>query len=307
MELLAAIDIGTNTIRMLAAWREGRALRPVARSRRITAMGRQLRATGRIGDPEFRQSLSALKEIRRRMDALGVSRYRACGTAALRDAENRASFLAAAKDAGVEVEVITAEEEARRTWQGIRATLRNGGGSVVMDIGGGSTEFIAGPGKGESVSLPIGVVVACGLLPISDPPEDWQIRNLTYYFSERIAAGTFAWRKRRFRRMVGTAGTFTTLAALDRKMRTYRPEKIDGYAMSLERLRYWENRLARLTEAERLRLPGMEKGRERYIVPGACQAAAAMEQFKIKELIVSDAGLLEGILLGIPHRKGENG
>jgi exopolyphosphatase/guanosine-5'-triphosphate,3'-diphosphate pyrophosphatase len=107
--------------------------------------------------------------------------------------------------------------------------------------------------------------------------------------------------------MVGTAGTFTTLAALDRKMTAYRPEKIDGYAMSLERLKYWEERLSKLKEAERLRLPGMEKGRERYIVPGVCQAVAAMENFKIDELIVSDAGLLEGILLGIPDGKGDKG
>lgn len=300
MELLAAIDIGTNTIRMLVAGRIGGALRPVDRMRRITGMGKELRATGGIGEPELRESVLALKEFRGRMDALGVSRYRACGTAGLREAANRAAFLEAAKAVGVKVEVITAGEEARRTWQGIRGRLRGGVGSVVMDIGGGSTEFIAGMGRGGSVSLPIGVVVSLGLLPLSDPPQGWQIRNLKYYFAERITAGTSAWRKRRFRRMVGTAGTFTTLAALDRKMRTYRPEKIDGYAMSLERLKAWEERLGKLSEAERLRLPGMEKGRERYIVPGVCQAVAAMESMNVKELIVSDAGLLEGILLGIP-------
>ena len=307
MERLAAIDIGTNTVRMLIAGRKGRTLHPVGRMRRITAMGKELRASGSIGEPQFRESVSTLEEYRGRMDAQGVSRYRACGTAALRQAGNSAAFIEAARAVGVEVEIISAEEEARRTWQGIQGALRGGGGRIVMDIGGGSTEFIAGPGKADAVSLPIGVVVACGLLPISDPPESWQIRNLRYYFSGRISAGTIAWGRRRFRRMVGTAGTFTTLAALDRRMRTYRPERIDGYRMSLERLRHWENRLARLTDAERLRLPGMEKGRERYIVPGACQAVAAMERFKIEELIISDAGLLEGILLGIPERKGESG
>lgn len=307
MELLAAIDIGTNTIRMMVAGRDGGTLRPVARMRRITGMGKALRATGGIGEPEFRESVLALKEFRERMDALGVERYRACGTAALREAANRAAFLDAAKAVGVKVEVITAGEEARRTWRGILGRLRRGAGSVVMDIGGGSTEFIAGAGRGGSVSLPIGVVVSLGLLPLSDPPQGWQIRNLAYYFAERISAGTSAWGKRRFRRMVGTAGTFTTLAAMDRKMKTYRPEKIDGYAMSLERLKAWEERLGKLTDAERLRLPGMEKGRERYIVPGVCQAVAAMEIMNVKELIVSDAGLLEGILLGIPDRKGENG
>jgi exopolyphosphatase/guanosine-5'-triphosphate,3'-diphosphate pyrophosphatase len=239
------------------------------------------------------------------MDALGVSKYRACGTAALREAGNAEAFLEAAKAAGVSIEVIPAGEEARRTWQGISGRLRNGAG-VVMDIGGGSTEFITGPGKGESVSLPIGVVVAGSLLPVSDPPEAWQIRNLRYYFSERIFAGTAAW-KRRFRCMVGTAGTFTTLAALDRKMTTYRPEKIDGHAMSLDRLITWEKRLSALTAAERLRLPGMEKGRERTIVPGVCQAVAAMERFGVDRLIVSDAGLLEGILMGIPDAEGEKG
>jgi exopolyphosphatase/guanosine-5'-triphosphate,3'-diphosphate pyrophosphatase len=274
--------------------------------RRITGMGKALRATGGIGDEEFRESISALKEFRERMDTLGVARYRACGTAGLREAANRAAFLAAAEAVGIKVEVITAGEEALRTWQGVHDRRGDGGGGIVMDIGGGSTEFIAGPGKGDSVSLPIGVVVACGLLPISDPPEAWQIRNLRYYFSERISSGTAGWR-RRFRWMVGTAGTFTTLAALDRKMTTYRPEKIDGYVMSLKRLNDWEERLSTLTDAERLRLPGMEKGRERYIVPGVCQAVSAMENFRVNELIVSDAGLLEGILLGIPYRKGDKG
>ena len=308
MNLLAAIDIGTNTIRMLVAERRRGALRPVERMRRITGMGKELRATGRIGEKEFRDSISALREFRRRMDALGVVQYRACGTAALREAENRQAFLDASIAAGVKIEVVPAAEEARRTWDGIGGRIR-GGGSVVMDIGGGSTEFIAGPGKGDSVSLPIGVVVACSLLPLSDPPQGWQVRNMRLYFSERIESGTSSWGRRRFRRLVGTAGTFTTLAALEQRMRTYRPEKIDGFVLSLERLRYWEDRLARLSEKERLRLPGMEKGRERYIVPGVCQAVAAMERFGTEKLTVSDAGLLEGILLGLPdgNGKGEKG
>jgi exopolyphosphatase/guanosine-5'-triphosphate,3'-diphosphate pyrophosphatase len=307
MSLLAAIDVGTNTVRMLVAKRDGRGLRPVERGRRITGMGKAMRATGEIGPKEFRESIAALEEFRGRMDALGVERYRACGTAALRDASNRAGFLQAASAAGVSIEVISAGEEARRTWLGIHWRIKGDPGIVVMDIGGGSTEFIAGPGEGESVSLPIGVVASCDLLPISDPPEPWQIRNLRFYYAERISSGTGALGRRRYRKMIGTAGTFTTLAALDRKMTVYTPEKIDGCALTLERVKYWEDRLSKLTDAGRLRLRGMEKGRERYILPGVCQAAAAMEAFKVDELIVSDAGLLEGILLGFPMGKGERG
>ncbi len=302
---LAAVDVGTNTVRMLVAGRDGGRLRPILRMRRITGMGRELRETGAIGDPESRDSIAALRAFRREMDRLHVDSVRACGTAALRDASNRDGFLAEAAAAGVPVEVISADEEARLTWTGVTRGARGESGDVVMDIGGGSTEFIAGPGGGASFSLPIGVVVLLGVFRLSDPPAPWEVRNLKYYLADRIGAGTRAWGRRRFRRLVGTAGTFTTLAALDMRMTVYRPERIDGHAMSIGRVRAWEDRLCRLTAAEVLALPGMEKGRERYIVPGICQAAAAMERFGVTKLEISDAGLLEGILLGLPPGKGE--
>ncbi len=176
---------------------------------------------------------------------------------------------------------------------------------MVMDIGGGSTEFIAGPGRGDSISLPVGVVVLLGVFRMSDPPRRAELANLESFLTERIAAGTSDWRRRKFRRMVGTAGTFTTLAALEMRMNAYRPERIDGFRMPVSSLRRWKKRLVRLTDEERLRLPGMEKGRERYIVPGVIQALAAMEHFDLKRLHISDSGLLEGILRGIANEKGE--
>lgn len=303
--LLAAIDVGTNTIRMLIAVKEGNRLRPVLRRRRITALGKSLRTTGKIGEKEFRASLIVLKGFRREMDSLGVSRYRACGTAALREATNRNAFLAEVARAGISMEIIPAGEEARLTWDGVVGGLRRRSGTVVMDIGGGSTEFIAGPGKGESVSLPIGVVVLLGFFRMSDPPLPAELRNLTYFLTDRIAAGTQGWGQRKFWRMVGTAGTFTTLAALEMGMKEYMPEKINGFRMPISAVRRWERRLSRLTDKERLRLPGMEKGRERYIVPGIVQAVSAMERFGLQHLYISDSGLLEGILQGIANRKGE--
>ncbi|MCL5884452.1 MAG: hypothetical protein M1377_03760 [Deltaproteobacteria bacterium] len=306
MELLAAIDVGTNTVRMLVAAREGLRLHPVLRMRRITGLGRELRETGAIGRRESGATLSALRAFHREMRRLGVSRFRACGTAALREASNRGEFLSAARGEGIPVEVITGREEARRTWQGIREKL-GVRAAVAMDIGGGSTEFIAGGGAVRSVSLPIGVVVLCGAFPFSDPPAGWQIRNLRLYLAERIRAGTRRFGGGTVRRLIGTAGTFTTLAALDRRLRVYRPERIDGHRMAYRDVRRWEDRLTGMTDRERLALPGMEKGRERYIVPGVCQAAVAMERFGAEELIISDAGLLEGILRGIVGEKEHTG
>lgn len=303
--LVAAIDVGTNTVRMLIAAREGRAFRSVVRRQRITGLGRGMRESGGIGDAGFQNSIRALRAFRREMDALGVVRYRACGTAALREAANRSAFLAASAQEGVAVDVISSREEAARTWAGLARVSTDTGGTVAMDIGGGSTEFITGPGGNESLSLPIGVVHLLGFFRLSDPPRPQEIRNLALYLEDRVAAWTRPWRRRRFRRIVGTAGTFTTLAALEKRMRRYDPEEIDGTRMPLAAVRRWETRLVRLTAAGRLRLPGMEKGRERYIVPGVIQARAAMEHFGLEHLYISDSGLLEGILRGIADEKGE--
>jgi len=305
---LAAIDIGTNTIRMLVAETQGgRRPVPVARRRVIVGLGRLLRETGGIGEAEFDAGLRVLREFRREMDRGGGARYRACGTACLREAGNRAAFLEAAAGVGIDIEVIGPAEEARLTWEGIHWAVAGRPGDLAMDIGGGSTEFAFGPRAGESVSLPTGVVVLSTLLPLSDPPDPWELRAVSYFAEARIGDGTRPFGRRRFRRLIGTAGTFTTLAAMERGMTRYDPGRIDGARLSAAAVRRWADRLGRMTDAQRLRVPGMEKGRERYIVPGTLLILAAMERFRMNGVTVSDAGLLEGILAGVERHKGEGG
>jgi exopolyphosphatase/guanosine-5'-triphosphate,3'-diphosphate pyrophosphatase len=233
--------------------------------------------------------------------------YRACGTACLREAENRVAFLEAAAGEGIDVDVIEPAEEARLTWEGIRWAVAGRPGDVAMDIGGGSTEFVYGPRAGASVSIPTGVVVLSTLLPLSDPPDPWELRAVSYYAARRIEDGTRPFGRRKFRRMIGTAGTFTTLAAMERGMTRYDPDRINGTTLSAGVVRGWADRLGRMTDAQRLRVPGMEKGRERYVVPGALLIVAAMERFRLNGVTVSDAGLLEGILAGVGRNGGENG
>ena len=308
MRRLAAIDIGTNTIRMLVAEaRGGRRTVPVVRRRTIIGLGRRLRETGRIGEAEFAASLRVLREFRREMGRRKVAAYRACGTACLREAENAADFLDAAAGAGIEIEVIRPSEEARLTWEGILEAVGGRPGDLAMDIGGGSTEFAFGPRDGESISLSTGVVVLSTLLPLSDPPDPWELRAVSYFAARRIGDGTLPFGRRRFRRLIGTAGTFTTLAAMERGMTRYDPDRINGARLSAAVVRRWADRLGRMTDAQRLRVPGMERGRERYIVPGALLIVAAMERFRVSGVTISDAGLLEGILAGIGRNGGEDG
>ena len=306
MRRLAAIDVGTNTIRMLVAGRVGRRTVPVARRRAIVGLGRSLRETGRIGEAEAEAGLRVLREFRREMGRLEVTAYRACGTACLRDAENRSDFLRAAAGEGIDIEVIGPSEEARLTWDGVRHAVDGRPGDVAMDIGGGSTEFVFGPRAGESVSLSTGVVVLSTLLPLSDPPAPWELRALSYYAERRIGDATRPMGRRRVRRLIGTAGTFTTLAAMERGMTRYDPDRINGARLSAAAVRRWADRLGGMTDAQRLRVPGMEKGRERYVVPGALLILAALERFRLGGVTVSDAGLLEGILAGVGRHGGES-
>jgi exopolyphosphatase/guanosine-5'-triphosphate,3'-diphosphate pyrophosphatase len=305
---LAAVDIGTNTIRMLVAEAQGgRRAVPVARGRSIVGLGRRLRDTGRIGEAEFAAGLRILRKFRRVLGRAGVAAYRACGTACLREAENASDFLEAAAGEGIDIEVIGPSEEARLTWEGIRQAVGGRTGDLAMDIGGGSTEFAFGPRDGESVSLSTGVVVLSTLLPLSDPPEPWELRAVSYFAAGRIGDGTRPFGRRRFRRLIGTAGTFTTLAAMERGMTRYDPDRINGARLSAAVVRRWTDRLGRMTDAQRLRVPGMEKGRERYVVPGALLIVAALERFRLNGVTVSDAGLLEGILAGVGRNGGEDG
>ena len=296
---LAAIDIGTNTIRMMVAKRDGETIHPIARYMRIIGLGRRLRDTGNIEEREFKEAIATLRMFRREMDLLGVDSYRSCGTAALREAANGEQFLAAAGKAGVVTETISPAEESRLVWEGTRRTIPMQAGDIIMDIGGGSTEFTAGPKPGDSISIPVGVVVLSTLLPLSDPPLQWEWKALSFYAKARIEDATRMFGRRKKRRLIGTAGTFTTLFALEKRMTRYEPDLVNGAVLSKKAVLRWEKRLAGMTDAERLMLPGMEKGRERYMAPGIALIAAALNRFETDSLIISDAGILEGVIAGI--------
>jgi exopolyphosphatase/guanosine-5'-triphosphate,3'-diphosphate pyrophosphatase len=283
---------------MMVAERNGKTIRPIARYMYIIGLGRCLRDTGNIEEREFKEAITALRRLRREMDLHKVDSYLSCGTACLREAGNREHFLSAAREAGVATEVISPADEGRLVWEGIRRTLSLRAGDVVVDVGGGSTEFTVGPEAGESISMPVGVVVLSTLLPLSDPPFIWEWKMLSYYANARVEDGTMTLGRRK-RRLIGTAGTFTTLYALEKRMTRYEPDRINGAKLSKKAAVCWAERLAGMTDAERLMLPGMEKGRERYMVPGMALIVATLDRFGADSLTISDAGILEGIIAEI--------
>ncbi len=222
-------------------------------------------------------------------------------TSAVRDASNRDEFLERVKrEAGFEVEVISGEEEARRTLLGIRSGLPAGVTEILaLDIGGGSTEFILDhPGqKRIARSIDIGVVRLCERVLRHDPPTDEEVRQAREWVTRETKAAVADMGNYLQATFVGTAGTITSLAAIAQKLSTYEPARIHNYQLKLETIRELEQTLLSRTKAERVGLPGLEKNREEVIAAGAIIIRTIMETLEREQCLVSDLGLREGVLI----------
>jgi exopolyphosphatase/guanosine-5'-triphosphate,3'-diphosphate pyrophosphatase len=300
---LAAIDLGSNTIRLLVADADpAEGMRPVHGEQVIARLGAGLRATGRLGDAAMARALSVVKGYRDRARTLGAELVIVVGTAAVRRATNRDAFLARlAEDPGLEVRVASANEEARLTLLGVSWGLPVLDEPMgVLDVGGGSTELtvVRRSRVLAGVSLDLGVVgLAEGFF--RKDPVDWEeYRACASHVAQRLAAEAWpAVRPLSPEVLVGTAGTITTLAALDLGLASYEPARVQGHRLTRERLAALQGRLGVLTTAERARLPCLEAGRADLIVPGLVVVTAVLDGLGLAEMVVSDTGLREGILL----------
>ena len=310
---LAGIDIGTNTLRLLIAEfsAEGK-YRTVESGRNITRLGEGMSSAGRLKDEAMDRALCVLKGYADKCSEIHVGGIYAVATSAVREAANGRDFLSRVKnETGIDVKVITGEEEARLTMLGVSSALEISGHDVLMmDIGGGSTELIM-VSKGDIEfrrSTDIGVVRFTEQFIKSDPPQMKEMELLERAIEDRLQReGCFIELKISGRipagvEFIGTAGTVTTLAAIDQMMRVYDPEKVNGYRISRDGVKNILNMLACMTNKERMDLPGIEDGREDIIVAGALVAYKVMEWFGFTEMTVSDAGLREGLVADLYNR-----
>jgi exopolyphosphatase/guanosine-5'-triphosphate,3'-diphosphate pyrophosphatase len=247
--------------------------------------------------------LQCLKEWRGIIDALHADAVAAVATSAVRDAANREEFLNRVKrEAGFEVELISGEEEARRTMLGIRSGLPVGVADVLaLDIGGGSTEFILDcPGQPPIVrSIDIGVVRLCERLLHHDPPTDGEVQRAREWVAKETKVAVAEMGSYQTATFVGTAGTITSLAAMAQKLPTYEPARIHNYQLNLETVRELEQTLLSRKKADRVGLPGLEKNREEVIAAGAIIIRTIMETLGMSSVLVSDFGLREGVLFDL--------
>lgn len=297
MTNLASIDLGAHTTRLLIAQlKDNRFLKSLVNRRAITCLGMHIADSKQIPSEAMVEIIKVLEKYAQFMNAYKVKAYRAVATAALRTAKNAVYFISLVKrKLNLQIEIINGLTEAHLTALGVLSTIDVTTFPVlIVDIGGGSTELIWLNRKDEmSLSLPIGAVsVTKGLSPLPSKEEIERVYKRTREVILNKASFSHL-----PKRLIGTAGTVSTLAAIEKKMTIYNPSLINGCILTKESI--WEilNKLAKLPKQQRLSIPGIEPGREEIILGGSIITLVLLDLFSQNSLTVSEGGLLEGTII----------
>jgi exopolyphosphatase/guanosine-5'-triphosphate,3'-diphosphate pyrophosphatase len=312
----AAIDIGTNTLRLLVAEEsdDSHGMKPLGYKRIITRLGGGYTEGGALDEASRERTILALEELASNIDEHQVEKVRAVATSVVRNATDGEEFVKEIKArTGIDVDIIGGGEEARLTVFGVLFILddkwNNQKDRLIIDIGGGSTEFIITKGADITAawSLELGVVhLAEGFLN-KDRPTEAELEALNKKLDESMADLTSSMKEAGIDSstismesnvgLVGTAGTITTLAAFDQSLKVYSPKLINNYSLKREKVESIFERLKDISTDDRLKLEMIEEGREDLIIPGTAIVLKVMETFGFDALTASDGGLLEGVML----------
>ncbi|MEP6978241.1 MAG: Ppx/GppA family phosphatase [Thermoleophilia bacterium] len=292
---VAAVDLGTNSTRLLVADVDGGRVEDLARETRITRLGEGVDERRRLLPLPIARVRNCLSDFRRTAESLGAERTLLVATSAVRDAENGEAFLGEIEwSYGFATRLVSGEEEANLTYRGVTAGRSLEPGTIVVDLGGGSTELVT---EDLQISLDVGSVRLTERFLASDPPTPAELEEaaaaVRALLAERVPddmrASTTA--------ATGVAGTVTTLAALDLGLMEYDRERVHGHRISAIAIGELLARLAALPVAERRELPGLEPERAPVIVGGVVIVRELLRHLGLDELEVSEHDLLDGIAL----------
>ncbi|MCE6994415.1 Ppx/GppA family phosphatase [Saccharothrix sp. S26] len=315
MARVAAIDCGTNSIRLLVADVTtsdggGRWLRDVHREMRVVRLGQGVDATGELHPDAIARTRAALVDYTNTLRRKGTEHVRMVATSATRDAANKDAFFDMTREVlGVEAEVITGDEEARLSFTGAVSDLDTDEGPfLVSDIGGGSTELVLGTWDGvrgeveAARSVDIGCVRLTERCLHSDPPTEAQVEQAVAVTRDVLAEAFAAVPTSRAKTWIGVAGTVTTLVALAKELPRYDPQEIHLARLGLDRIREVTAKLLTMSHDERSALGPMHPGRVDVICGGALIVRALadhLEPHGVTELVASEHDILDGIAFAL--------
>ncbi len=301
MTRVAAVDIGTNSTRLLVAdIHAGGRIEDIERETRVTRLGEGVDERHRLLPVPVARVRNVLSDFRRQLESLGAERTLAIATSAIRDADNGEAFLGEVEwSYGFATRLLSGHEEAMMMFRGVTSERELGAGTVIVDIGGGSTELVAGGPDGVywHDSLDIGSVRLTERFLGSDPPTAAELEScstavralLSERVPDEIRSGT--------RSAVGVAGTITSIAALALGLEEYDRDRVHGFELSAEALGEQLNRLASVPIAERRRLRPLDPERAPVIVGGAVIARETLAFFGVDALEISERDILDGAAL----------
>ena len=306
---VGVVDIGTNSTRLLVAEVEGRRLRELSRRTEVTRLGEGVDTTGVLTEPARERVFAVLDAYRRELDEHGCDATTAVLTSAVRDAANGAEFAAGVRRRyGFDARTIDGETEARLTFLGATADRDAAGDGTlaVIDIGGGSTEYVVGEG-GDIVfhaSTQAGVVRQTERHLRSDPPQSDELQALADDVRAVIARDLPREVRSRVGHAVAVAGTATSCAAIDQQLEPYDPERVHGYAIQDGSLELMLARLADMALDERRRVTGLHPDRAPTIVAGVVILLEAVRAFGLRQVEVSEHDILWGAALTLAAEVG---
>ena len=300
-ERVAAVDMGTNSIRLLVAEpAESGGIAEVARDMVITRLGTGVDRTHRLDPAALDRTMEVLGRYARRARALGATRIRVGATSAVRDAENRDDLFRRVEElTGVPPELLPGEAEGRLSFLGATSRLDVPGPLLVFDIGGGSTELALGDPTTPpaTISVDVGSVRLTERVRPDDPPTPAQLEEMARLADEGLAPAEATVPPGRAATLVGVAGTTTTVQALALGLPRYDPDAIHGSVLTREAAERATRQLAAMTTAERRALPFMASGREDVIVAGAQILLAILRRWGFESCVVSERDILDGLAL----------
>ncbi|HYM45079.1 MAG TPA: Ppx/GppA phosphatase family protein [Solirubrobacteraceae bacterium] len=308
----AVVDIGTNSTRLLIAdVSEDGLVFELARRSVVTRLGDGVDSSGALSEEAAARVLAALDAFRPEIEEHRPDANLAVLTSAVRDASNGAEFAARIRsEYGLQAKVLSGDEEARLTFLGAMSgrpredPAASGEPTVVIDIGGGSTEFVVGVGRtpGFHVSLHAGVVRMSERHIHTDPPAPAELQRLAADTHAIFLAGLPAAERARVTRGIAVAGTATSAAAIDQELDPYDPARVHGYPLLLATVELLLARLADMTEAQRRAVVGLDPARAPTIVAGMILLSQAMRMFELDQVEVSEHDILHGGALSLAGR-----
>jgi exopolyphosphatase / guanosine-5'-triphosphate,3'-diphosphate pyrophosphatase len=298
---VGVVDLGTNSTRLLVAELHDGTVAELERRTTVTRLGEGVEATGRLGDAAIDRVSEALAVYREILDQLGVEEVVAVATSAMRDAENGPAFRDEIRERfGIDARTISGDEEARLTFLGATAGREAGAETLVIDIGGGSTEYVtgqAGSDPGFHVSTRMGSVRHTERHLTSDPPSPDEMAGLAEDARSIVQADVPPEVRERVEEGIAVAGTATSLAAVAQELDPYDPDRVHGYRLGEGTVERIVAHLAALTVDARRRVTGLHPDRAPTIVAGAVILLESIRAFGLDEIEVSEADILHGAAL----------